>query len=66
MPYYTNAEEKERNAKVDALKKKLEKLTIDLAIAQAQLDYVQEKLKEAQERNRKMDWLLAEAMEGKL
>lgn len=66
MPYYTNAEEKERNAKVDDLKKKLEKLTIDLAIAQAQLDYVQEKLKEAQERNRKMDWLLAEAMEGKL
>lgn len=66
MPYYTNAEEKERNAKVDDLKKKLEKLTIDLAIAQAQLDYVQEKLKEAQERNRKMDWLLAEVMEGKL
>ena len=66
MPYYTNAEEAERNAKVAELKKQLEKLVIDLAIAQAQLDYVQEKLKEAQERNRKMDWLLAEAMEGKL
>lgn len=66
MPYYTNAEERERNERVAELKRKLEKLTIDLAIAQAQLDYVQEKLKEAQERNRKMDWLLAEAMEGKL
>ena len=66
MPYYTNAEEAERNAKVTELKKQLKKLVIDLAIAQAQLDYVQEKLKEAQERNRKMDWLLAEAMEGKL
>lgn len=66
MPYYTNKEEAERNAKVLELKKTIEKLAIDVAIAQTELEWVQKKLQEAEERNRKLDWLLTEAMEGKL
>ena len=66
MPYYTNKEEAERNAKILELKKTIEKLAIDVAIAQTELEYVRKKLQEAEERNRKLDWLLTEAMEGKL
>ena len=66
MPYYTNKEEAERNAKVLELKKTIEKLAIDVAIAQTELEIVRKKLQEAEERNRKLDWLLTEAMEGKL
>ena len=66
MPYYTNKEEAERNAKILELKRTIEKLAIDAAIAQTELEIVRKNLQEAEERNRKLDWLLTEAMEGKL
>lgn len=50
-------------AKIAELNRLLIKAYIDLSIAQTQLAEVQLKLIEAQERNRKLDWLLTEAVE---
>lgn len=63
MAYYTIEEEAEREKLIDKLNKTIEKLVIDAAIAQAELCEVRMKLIEVQERNRKLDWLLTEAME---
>ena len=52
-------------AKLAEMQRLMVKLAIDASIAQAELDYLREKLKEAQERNRKLDWLLCEAVEGR-
>ena len=50
-------------AKIAELNRLLVKAYIDLSITQTQLAEVQLKLIEAQERNRKLDWLLTEAVE---
>lgn len=64
MAYYTVEEEVERGKEIDKLKKTIEKLVIDLAIAESNLCEMHMKLSEVQERNRKLDWLLTEAIEG--
>lgn len=56
----------ELTAKILELNRLVEKLAIDASIAREQLDYLREKLNDAQERNRKLDWLLCEATEGRL
>lgn len=56
----------ELTAKIIELNRLVEKLAIDASIAQEQLSDLREKLKDAQERNRKLDWLLCEATEGRL
>ena len=63
----TNKDEKVQKlakSRIDKLKKTIEKLVIDLAIAESNLCEMHMKLSEVQERNRKLDWLLTEAIEG--
>ena len=64
MAYYTKKQESEREDKVAELQSKIMKLLVDLADAEAQLFELRKKLIEAQERNRKLDWLLTEAVEA--
>lgn len=60
--YRTNKQE-ELERLINDLKKTIEKLVIDAAIAQAEASELREKLIETQVRNRKLDWLLTEMVE---
>ena len=61
--YRTNKQEEELERLITDLKKAIEKLAIDAAIAQAETSELREKLIDTQTRNRKLDWLLTEMVE---
>ena len=64
MAYHTIKEEQEREAQIADLNRLIIKLMVDAASALAEVDELRMKLAEAQERNRKLDWLLTAKMEG--
>ena len=64
MAYHTIKEEQEREAKIADLNRLIIKLMVDAASALAEVDELRMKLAEAQERNRKLDWLLTAKTEG--
>lgn len=63
MAYYTKDDERENSAKIANLQRTIVQLVIDMSIISQQLTELNDKLIEAQARNRKLDWLLTEAME---
>lgn len=63
--YTTIEDEQKRIAELEQIKLDVEKLRAQIDDAIKQLKYVREKLYEAQERNRKLDWLLTKAEEGR-
>ena len=48
----------------EALKAQIATMERELQDAQTQVEYLRDKLNDAQERNRKLDWLLAKAVES--
>lgn len=48
----------------EALQAKVIAMERELKDAQTQVEYLRDKLNDAQERNRKLDWLLAKAVES--
>lgn len=64
MAYHTIKEEQEREAQIADLNRLIIKLMVDAASALAEVDELRVKLAEAQERNRKLDWLLTAKTEG--
>ncbi len=48
----------------ETLKAQIATMERELQDAQTQVEYLRDKLNDAQERNRKLDWLLAKAVES--
>lgn len=63
--YTTVEEEQKQIAELEQIKRDVEKLRAQIDSAIEQLKYARQKLYEAQERNRKLDWLLTKAEEGR-
>lgn len=63
--YTTIEDEQKRIEELEQIKMDVEKLRTQIDSAIKQLKYAREKLYEAQERNRKLDWLLTKAEEGR-
>jgi hypothetical protein len=63
--YTTIEDEQKRIAELEQIKLDVEKLRAQIDSTIKHLKYAREKLYEAQERNRKLDWLLTKAEEGR-
>ena len=63
--YTTVEEEQKQIAEMEQIRRDVEKLREQIDNAIAQLKYARQKLYEAQERNRKLDWLLTKAEEAR-
>ena len=63
MAYHTIEDELLRTAELEQLRKTVKRLIAETEELTIQLKYAREKMIEAQERNRKLDWLLTKAVE---
>ena len=63
MAYHTIEDELLRTAELEQLRKTVKRLIAETEGLTIQLKYAREKMIEAQERNRKLDWLLTKAVE---
>ena len=63
MAYHTIEDELLRTAELEQMRKTVKRLIAETEELTIQLKYAREKMIEAQERNRKLDWLLTKAVE---
>ena len=63
MAYHTIEDELLRTAELEQMRKTVKRLIAETEELTIQLKYARENMIEAQERNRKLDWLLTKAVE---